>query len=54
VKEKFDLVPNWIIADTAYGSGPMLGWLVDRKIDGVDAPSHNGIAMCQTGFVGSQ
>ena len=23
-------------------------------IDGVDAPSHNGIAMCQTGFVGSQ
>ncbi|SFJ93587.1 Transposase, partial [Nereida ignava DSM 16309] len=24
------------------------------KIDGVDAPSHNGIAMCQTGFVGSQ
>ena len=24
------------------------------KIDGVDAPSHNGITMCQTGFVGSQ
>lgn len=24
------------------------------KIDRVDAPSHNGIAMCQTGFVGSQ
>tara|TARA_R110002110_G_scaffold19648_1_gene80911 strand:+ start:1120 stop:2499 length:1380 start_codon:yes stop_codon:yes gene_type:complete len=24
------------------------------KIDGVDAPSHSGIAMCQTGFVGSQ
>ena len=33
VKEKFDLVPDWMIADTAYGSGPMLGWLVDRKID---------------------
>ena len=24
------------------------------KFDGVDAPSHNGITMCQTGFVGSQ
>jgi transposase len=32
VKEKFDLHPERIIADTAYGSGPMLGWLVDRKI----------------------
>jgi hypothetical protein len=32
VKDKFDLDPERIIADTAYGSGPMLGWLVDRKI----------------------
>ncbi|AML51860.1 IS1182 family transposase [Falsihalocynthiibacter arcticus] len=32
VKVKFDLHPERIIADTAYGSGPMLGWLVDRKI----------------------
>jgi transposase len=32
VKDKFDLHPERIIADTAYGSGPMLGWLVDRKI----------------------
>jgi hypothetical protein len=32
VKDRFDLHPEWIIADTAYGSGPMLGWLVDRKI----------------------
>ncbi len=32
VKNKFDLDPERIIADTAYGSGPMLGWLVDRKI----------------------
>ena len=30
------------------------GTTVWFKIDGVDAPSHNGIAMCQTGFVGSQ
>ena len=32
VKDKFDLHPECLIADTAYGSGPMLGWLVDRKI----------------------
>jgi hypothetical protein len=32
VKGKFDLDPERIIADTAYGSGPMLGWLVDRGI----------------------
>lgn len=32
VKEVFDLDPERIIGDTAYGSGPMLGWLVDRKI----------------------
>ena len=32
VKVKFDLHPERLIADTAYGSGPMLGWLVDRKI----------------------
>ena len=32
VKEKFDLHPERLIADTAYGTGPMLGWLVDRKI----------------------
>lgn len=32
VKDKFDLHPERLIADTAYGSGPMLGWLVDRKI----------------------
>ena len=27
-----DLHPERLIADTAYGTGPMLGWLVDRKI----------------------
>jgi transposase len=32
VKDRFDLHPERIIADTAYGLGPMLGWLVDRKI----------------------
>lgn len=32
VKGKFALDPERIIADTAYGSGPMLGWLVDRGI----------------------
>ncbi|SDM11491.1 IS1182 family transposase [Aliiruegeria lutimaris] len=33
VEDKFGIVPEWLIADTAYGSGPMLGWLVDRQID---------------------
>ena len=32
VKERFDLHPERLIADTAYGSGPMLNWLVKRKI----------------------
>ena len=31
-KDRFDLDPDWLIADTTYGSGPMLGWLVDRNI----------------------
>lgn len=30
------------------------GTKVFFKFDGVDAPSHSGIAMCQTGFVRSQ
>jgi len=32
VKARFDLHPERLIADTAYGTGPMLGWLVERKI----------------------
>ncbi|MFG5380873.1 IS5 family transposase [Yoonia sp. R2-816] len=32
VRAKFDLHPERLIADTAYGSGPMLDWLVKRKI----------------------
>ncbi len=32
VKAKFDLHLEQLIADTAYGTGPLLGWLVDRKI----------------------
>ncbi|MEL6207409.1 MAG: transposase, partial [Pseudomonadota bacterium] len=32
VREKFELRPERLIADTAYGPGPMLGWLVDEKI----------------------
>ena len=32
VKARFDRQPERLIADTAYGTGPMLGWLVDRKI----------------------
>ncbi len=32
VKTKSDLHPERLIADIAYGTGPLLGWLVDRKI----------------------
>ncbi len=32
VKDKFDLDPERLIADTAYGSGPMLDWLAKRNI----------------------
>ena len=32
VKAKFDLQPERLIADTAYGTGPLLDWLVKRKI----------------------
>ncbi|GFE52244.1 hypothetical protein So717_39970 [Roseobacter cerasinus] len=32
VKQKFDLHPERLIADTVYGTEPLLGWLVDRKI----------------------
>ena len=32
VKARFDLHPQRLIADAAYGTGPMLGLLVDRKI----------------------
>ena len=32
VRTRFDLHPERLIADTAYGTGSMLGWRVDRKI----------------------
>ncbi len=31
-KDRFALQPERLIADTAYGTGPMLRWLVERKI----------------------
>lgn len=31
VEERFDLKPQRLIADTAYGTAPMLGWMVDEK-----------------------
>jgi transposase len=31
VEEKHDLKPERLIADTAYGSGPMLDWLVEKR-----------------------
>lgn len=37
-----------------FGAVKIQGETVFWKMDGVDAPSHSGIAMCQTGFVRSQ
>ena len=31
VGDRFDLIPERLIADTAYGSGPMLDWLVKER-----------------------
>lgn len=31
VEDRFGLHPARLTADTAYGTGPMLGWLVDEK-----------------------
>jgi transposase len=31
VEERFDVKPDRLIADTAYGSAPLLGWLVEQK-----------------------
>jgi transposase len=31
VEERFDIKPERLIADTAYGSAPMLGWMVEEK-----------------------
>jgi transposase len=31
VEDRFELKPKRLIGDTAYGTGPMLGWLVDVK-----------------------
>ncbi|PSL17462.1 transposase [Shimia abyssi] len=57
VKDRFDLEPEWLIADTAYGSGPMLGWLVDRDIaphipviDKAGAPTEHGPVQASNGM----
>jgi transposase len=31
VEQRFDLKPNRLVGDTAYGTAPMLGWLVEEK-----------------------
>ena len=31
VEERFDLKPERLIGDTAYGTAPMLGWMVEEK-----------------------
>ena len=30
-RDRFGLYPEKLVADTAYGSGPMLGWLVEEE-----------------------
>ncbi len=32
-EERFDLKPDHVAGDVAYGTGEMLGWVVDRDID---------------------
>jgi transposase len=32
-EQRFDLKPDYIAGDVAYGTGKMLGWLVEREID---------------------
>ncbi len=32
-EERFDLKPDHLADDVAYGTGEMLGWLVDHDID---------------------
>src|SRR6202008_4039561 len=31
-EQRLDLKPDWLAADTAYGNGKMLGWLLDKSI----------------------
>jgi hypothetical protein len=31
IEERFDLKPERLIGDTAYGTAPMLAWMVDEK-----------------------
>ncbi len=31
VEEQFDIKPDRLIGDTAYGTAPMLAWMVDEK-----------------------
>jgi len=31
VEERFNLKPDRLVGDTAYGTGPMLGWMVEEK-----------------------
>jgi hypothetical protein len=58
VKARFDLHPERLIADTAYGAGPMLGWLVDRKIAPhipvFHCPAGDCEAICRKGQVWPQ
>ena len=38
-EQSFGIKPDWLAADTAYGSAPNLNWLVN---DTADRPIHSG------------
>ena len=54
VKKTFDLHPERPIADTAYGTRPMPGWLVDQRIAPhipvVHCPAGDCEAICREGI----
>jgi hypothetical protein len=37
-EQRFGIKPEWLVADTAYGSAENLGWLVEEK----NIAPHNG------------
>src|SRR4030095_922697 len=48
VEERFDLKPRRLVGDTAYGTGPMLGWMVEEKCIASHVPVWTG-ASARTG-----
>ena len=45
VEKRFDLKPQRLIGDTAYGTGAMLGWMVEEQ---ADRAAHAGLGQDRT------